>query len=500
MLTTKTARGASLLLVTSLVGRGMAMAAQLVTGLLLGAADFGIYASAVGIVGFAGLLRGGNAQSYLITLPPTNRRFRTGTVFWVSMGLYLVGLGPLIVAAPWVASWFDAPVLAPLIWIIAATTLGAPLRFILRARLNTRLRFGANAFATFLNDATTYPLTILLAWWLRSPIALALPVLIGSIVEAAYLARTCGPHPTDFAPRRRFVRPVLHHMRWLIAVAAMTSLWTSGDYFVAELLVPVTVLGTYYFGYQLAVQPGRLFNNTIMNVLVPVVRRVKHDRDRLRSAIRRLLGVGGFGIAVVNLSLLAGFSAAERLVWNGAWTDAEFAVQSLSIGLVFTSMFGIATSPFMAERRYRETLVCNLVRALGVVGGALIGSLVGGTVESISTWVTISMITTSLAGIWWTVDRYGGHGLGAIAHFVRCTAPVIVAGFLGAFVGDLVLDQLGPGRLAAIPAGLAAMAAYAIGLVVGLPAIPVEVREEFFRLTIAPLRRRLQRRDETQSS
>ncbi len=476
------------------------MAAQLVTGLLLGPEDFGIYASAVGIVGFAGLLRGGNAQSYLITLPPANRRFRTGTVFWVSMGLYLVGLGPLILAAPLVASWFDAPILAPLIWIIAATTLGAPLRFILRARLNSRLEFGPNAFATFLNDATTYPLTILLAWWLRSPVALALPVLLGSIVEAIYLSKVSRPHRADFSPRRRFVGPVLSHMKWLIAVAAMTSLWTSGDYFVAEMLVPVSVLGTYYFGYQLAVQPGRLFNNTIMNVLVPVVRRVKHDRDRLRSAIRRLLGVGGYGIAVVNLSLLAGFSAAERLVWNGTWSEAEFAVDSLSIGLVFTSMFGIATSPFMAERRYRETLICNIVRALGVVGGALTGSLLGGTVESISMWVAISMVVTSLGGIWWTVERYGGRGLEALFHFVRCTVPVIAVGFFGALVGDLVLDRMDPGRMSAIPAGLAAGAAYGLGLLLTLPVIPREVRQEVMNLMITPIRRRLQGRRPTQSS
>ena len=35
----------------------------------------------------------------------------------------------------------------------------------------------------------------------------------------------------------------------------MMSLWTSGDYAVAEFIVPAAILGTYYFGYQLGCSP-----------------------------------------------------------------------------------------------------------------------------------------------------------------------------------------------------------------------------------------------------
>lgn len=493
MLTKKAAFGTSLLLASSLTGRVMAMAAQFVAGLVLDPRDFGIYASAVGLVAIAGLLRGGNAQSYLVTLPPTNRRLRTGTVYWVSTALYLVGLLPLVIAAPWIAAWMEQPSLTPLIWVVALTTLGAPTRFVLRARLNTRLRFGANAIATFLNDGLTYLLTIVLAITLRSPMALALPVLLGSLVEVAYLARVAEPVKADFQPRRRFVGPILHQMRWLIAVAAMTSLWTSGDYFVAEFLVPVSVLGTYYFGYQLAVQPGRLFNNTVMNVLVPVVRRVRHDPERLRNAIRRLLGTGGFAIAIVNIGLVAGIEPIERLIWNGRWMSANLAVQCLSIGLVYTSMFGIASSPLLAERRYRDALVCNLLRAGGVVGGAAIGSLLGGTVASIAIWVAASMTVTSLAGIGWILRMYEVAITPVLVHLMRCTAPLAVAGLVAAVVGHEVMSGIGDGRLAAIPAGAAALAVYALGIVLVLPLLPGSTRTEVMSLAGAMLKSSLQR-------
>ena len=243
MLTRSAARGAGLTLVASLAGRVTAAVAQVVTGLFLLQDEFGYYASAIGLLAVAGLFRGGSIQLYLGTLAPSRRRFRTGTVFWVSMGLYLVGLVPLLVAAPAIADHLSAPSVVPLIWIITGTTLQVPIRSVLRARLNTRFRFGAGAVAQVVNDSIVSILTIVLAITLRNAMALAIPVFVGGLVEILLLFRMARPDSSDFLPRRRFVLPVLHHLRWLIGVSAMMSLWTSGDYMVAEFLVPTAGSG-----------------------------------------------------------------------------------------------------------------------------------------------------------------------------------------------------------------------------------------------------------------
>ncbi|MCP4894476.1 MAG: hypothetical protein GY911_11775, partial [Actinomycetales bacterium] len=109
MLTQHAARGASLMLVASLLGRVAALAAQIVTGWILVDDDFGLFATAIGIQAFAGVLQGGNALAYLVTLPPTGRRLRTGTVFALSNGFYLIGVVPMLVLAPSLAAHFEAP-------------------------------------------------------------------------------------------------------------------------------------------------------------------------------------------------------------------------------------------------------------------------------------------------------------------------------------------------------------------------------------------------------
>jgi hypothetical protein len=240
---------------------------------------------------------------------------------------------------------------------------------------------------------------------------------------------------------------VIFQLRWLVAVSAMMSLWTNGDYFIAEFLVPTAVLGGYYFGYQLAVQPGRLFNVSVLNVLVPVVRRVAHDQARLQSALRRMLGLGGFAITTLNVALLAMIEPIERVVWAGRWSETVPAVQMLAIGLSFASIFNIATAPFMAQRRYRDALLCHALRAVGVVGGAAAGSVLGATISSIAGWVSASMAITAVIGIAWVLRDYGVRAMPVVGHMFRCTLPPIVSAIAAALVGSMVLDAAGDGRV-----------------------------------------------------
>lgn len=491
MLTRSAARGAGLTLAASMVGRVAAMAAQILTGLLLVEDDFGVYAAAIGLLAVAGLTRGGSPQSYLVTLPPARRRYRTGTVFWVSMGLYLIGIVPLLVAAPALAEHLETPSLVPLVWVVSGTTLLVPARSVLRARLNAEFRFGAGALAQLVNDVIVYSLTIGLAVLLRNAMALALPVLLGGIVEIALLARMARPHRCDFILRPRLLLPVLHQLRWLVAVSAMMSLWTSGDYFVAEFLVPTAVLGGYYFGYQLAVQPGRLFNVSILNVLVPVVRRVAHDPARLQSALRRMVGVGGFAITALNVALLAMIAPIEQFVWAGRWAETVTAVQVLAIGLSFASIFNIATAPFMAQRRYRDALLCNALRAVGVVGGAAVGSVLGGTITSIAAWVSASMAVASTIGIMWVLRDYGVRAWPVIGHMMRCCLPPIAAAAISAWIGDMVLGATGEGRLAAAAALLASGGAFALTAPASLLLLPRATRHQLFDLLPRRIRSRL---------
>ena len=496
MLTRQAARGASLMLAASLTGRGAALGAQVVTGLLLSQEDFGIFAAAIGVQAIAGLLRGADAQSYLVTLPPARRRFRTGTVFWVSMCLYLLGLVPMLAAAPELGRHFEDDRIVALLWILGGTMCVSPFRYVLRARVNAELKFGSNAIATLVNNFATYPLQILIAIVYRDPVALALPVLVGSIAEVIYLWAVARPHRCDFIPRRRFVLPVIRELRWLLCVAAMMSLWTSGDKTVAEFLVPTAVLGTYFFGYQLAIQPGRLFSTTVMNVLIPVVRRVSHDPIRLRGAIRRLIGTGGFAVAGINLTLLALIGPLERLVWDGRWAEAVVAVQVLAAALAYTSILGIATAPFLAERRYAESLVINGIRAVGVIGGALVGSLASGTVAGISSWVAACMAISGIGGIAWIMGRYQVPAVPVLGHLARCTVPLLVAGAVAAWAGNVMLDWMGEGRWAAIPALLAGGVTYSVLAAVSATILPADTRREVVGLAMGPVRRVLGRRSQ----
>ena len=139
------------------------------------------------------------------------------------MCLYLLGLVPMLAAAPELGRHFEDDRIVALLWILGGTMCVSPFRYVLRARVNAELKFGSNAIATLVNNFATYPLQILIAIVYRDPVALALPVLVGSIAEVIYLWAVARPHRCDFIPRRRFVLPVIRELRWLLCVAAMMS-------------------------------------------------------------------------------------------------------------------------------------------------------------------------------------------------------------------------------------------------------------------------------------
>ena len=489
MLTHHAARGASLMLAASLLGRVAALAAQIVTGWVLLDEEFGLFATAIGILAFAGLLQGGNALAYLVTLPPAGRRLRTGTVFTLSNGFYLIGVVPMLWLAPSLAVYFNEPDLTFLLWIMAATMMLSPVRFVLRARINSRLAFGTGAVATIINNICMYPLTIVLAIVFRDVTSLAIPVLIGSIAEIIFLWIKSRPSADDFRPRIRLVWPLIRQFRWLLLGAAMTTLFNRGDYMAAEFLVETSVLGVYYFGYQLAIQPGQVFTNTVLNIIVPVVKRLSHDRVRLTSALRRLLGTGGFAIAFVNLGMLAIIPPLERLIWAGKWSNTVLTVQLVSIGITYTTILGIGTSPLMAERRYKESVICGLVRATGIVGGAVFGSIVWGSVDGIAASVCGGMLLSAFVGIALVLHWYDVPFTSSIVHILRSTVPLLGASILAATIGVWTMDRLEPGRLDSALALIAAGLSYLALAVGSVTLIPSETRSEIVRLLPNPIRR-----------
>ncbi len=491
MLTQRTARGVGLLLAAGILGRVAALAAQVVAGWVLLDRDFGAFAMAIGIAAVAGLLRGGQVNTYLLSLPASRRRRRVGTVFWLSMAIYLAGVVPMVLLGPLIAERLGEPRLPVLLWLLAAVMMLVPLRYVLRSRASARLDFATNAKAETINSLVNYStMALLVAAW-RHPAALAAAPLAGAVAESAYLWAKARPALADFIPRRRFVKPLLYRLRWLLATAAMVSLWEGGDYFVAEFLVSAAVLGTYYFAYQLAMQPGRVIASSISDVLVPVVRRLVHEPARLHGAAQRLLAAGAFAIAVVNAALAAVIAPLEQAIWAGKWAEAVPVVQLLCASLVYSSVFGMLMAPLAAERRYARRFAGEGLRAAAIVAGAAVGSLAFGSAAGIGACVAAAVTVASLAG---TAAVMRGYGLGPLAvasSLLASTVPVLLAGAAAAILADRLLPILGPGRGGALLAAAAAGIAYLLLCGVAVLALPRRTREELLRLLPGPLRRLL---------
>jgi O-antigen/teichoic acid export membrane protein len=490
MLASHASRGAFFLIGANIFSRVIAIFAQLVTGLILTENDFGIYAAAIGIQSMAAITNGGRTQQYLLSLTPATAKRRAGTIWVVSTVLFLLGVIPALALAPWLAEWLDIPQLVPLLWILSGSTLLNPAKATLRALLNIDLKFGRAASADLIGVTTVYTLTIVLAILLRNPLALAIPIFAAHVLETGVLLYWVRPKRQDFRIRLDLFAPLLYRIRWLIGLAIFTALWMQGDFFVAEFLVTPAVLGVYYFAYQLAVQPGRFLNVSLMNVLVPIIRRAGTDSNNLKRSLARLLATGSIAIAGMNFALFAGVGPLERLLWNSKWAAAVLPVQVLLAGLTVSALLGVCASVLLAGQRYKDALVCEGLKAFGVISGAVIGGLVVGSAFSLAVSVSLGLALASVLGLVYLVRRLDGTLTSLIqALMVGPLLGLILA--MGANLAGMSAMDLLDGRSGGALGFSVAAIVYLIEWLIALRLLPPSLRDDFLQLVPARIRQLL---------
>ena len=143
----------------------------------------------------------------------------------------------------------------------------------------------------------------------------------------------------------------------------------------------------------------------------------------------------------------------------------------------------------MAERRYRENVICGGLRAVAVVGGAAFGAIVWGSVNGISGSVSVAMTVAAAVGTALVFHWHGIPVLSGMIHLIRSTVPLVGAAILTAVIGHEVMESLEPGRVGAGIALMTAGVAYGVLSILSMAIIPADTRSEVFRLLPAQIRR-----------
>ena len=367
---------------SAIFGRFATALAQVIAAFYLSPAEFGVYATGMGVLIVTGLLRGGGTGNHFLTMKLDEFRSDGGRFLRVALLFGALGAALSIAVATPVASSFastkDYPEsqLRNVIMVLGINVLVATAGTYPRARMGSQLRFTELSTVDVCSGAVKLGATWLLASAGWSVLALAAPLLIASLVENAWSWPRCGLVSSELRTPRGWFKPTLHELRLPLVMAILATLNSQTDTLVGSVLLPVTVIGYYFFATQIASQPASVIANSLRSILAPVTAAVRGDPARERASIRDTFAMAMVFAPLVSMALPAVFESFERAVWGGKWSDSRWPIFILAGTMVYPTAVQLISAPISGLRDWKSAIRLDASRAISKIAGAGLASAI----------------------------------------------------------------------------------------------------------------------------
>lgn len=418
------------------LAKGAAFIAQIVLGWLLLQEDFGLYFTALAVAGFVQVMRDGGVREVLVQRGAAAYANLAGPVFWLALAMNVAAGAILAGLAPVIAGLYEEPRLTPLLLVIAVSLPLSTPAAILLAKLRIDLRFGVVSRISIVSAIARHGGTIALAYWLKSPMAFVLPLILVAVVEWAWAwwaTREERP-PWMKAARVREWIGLLKAGYWMIVQTLANVLLDVGSFAVLGLIVTQAVVGTYGFAFNWIAQVGVLLSFNMQQVLFPALTRVQDDPARLRDATLRSLRALMLVAAISCLGLAAVMEPLEKLLWHGKWEAAVVPVMVLGVFFAFRVSFGLCAAVLMAAGRFRAFSFLTMAEGVGVMAAGAIGAAIHGDATGIAMWTGAQLAIGRLVA---TVIVLKPLGIGA-GEVLRAGVPAWLLATLAAAAAVMV--------------------------------------------------------------
>lgn len=389
-------QGMSWMLLATIVSKVAASVAQVLLGWWLLPEHFRNFAMATTIAGVLMGAKDGGIPNYLNKKGSGEYESLKGPCFWMC-GAYNSAAAMLMALAAFpLAIVYEDPKLAPMLWVIAVSLpLGTPAAM-LQAKLRLELRFKALSFLMAMSIILRQVLTVVFAKLGMQEMSLTVPVVVTALFDSAAAWWMCNSRPWTRSAEISRWRGIFSETKWLIngTVANFTIDW--GPYLLLGKMLSHSMMGYYFFAYQITAQVGTLLAFNLQVVLMPVLAKLNTEPDRQRSAFVRALR----GLTLVASFLCMGIASVmhplEHLLWRGKWADAVGAVVVFGIFYPWRVGFAVTCAAMQAQGRFKFQSMTAWFEGIALMLAAAIGAWMDASATSVAWWTGACVMVTRL--------------------------------------------------------------------------------------------------------
>lgn len=366
---------------SAVFGRAATALSQVIAAFYLSPQEFGVYATGTGVLTITGILRGGGSGNHLQSMRPEEferdggRFLRYGAAFALITLVVTTAIAWPVAGAFAATKGYSETDLRNVILILGGSLCVLIVGQYPRARMASSLRFGELSVIDTCSGALKLGLTAALAASGFGALALAVPMLGISLFENFWTWPRCRLTMSEWSAPSGWFGTTLTEMRLPMVVAILATINMQADTLIGSVMLPVQVIGFYFFASQLAAQPAMLVATSLRSMLSPATASVRGDAERERASIRDTFSVGMVFAPLVSMSVPAVYDSFERAVWQGKWAESRWGVFILSLALAYPTVVQLLAAPFSGIRDWGATIRLDAGRAFSKVAGAALASI-----------------------------------------------------------------------------------------------------------------------------
>jgi O-antigen/teichoic acid export membrane protein len=288
------------------------------------------------------------------------------TVWTASVFRGLVLSTALLLAAPHLSRFFDAPAATPVIRVVAISVLLRDLENVGVIVFQRELRFGRYFVLEVTGVLVDLVVSIVSAVLLGSVWALVLGLLVERLVRVvvSYLIHPYRPG-LDFDLSR--ASRLFSYGKWLSLSYVLIFVGSRGDDAVVGKVLGTTALGLYQLAYKLSQLAVTETTYVIEKAAFPAYARLQGQADRLRSAYFRIVSISVALSMPAALSIMVLGGDFVRIFLGDRWLPMIPAVRLLAVAALAKSIASTGSPLFKGAGRPRFEFNMQLARAVTVV-------------------------------------------------------------------------------------------------------------------------------------
>lgn len=357
------------------VTRGVSLGKTAIVARFLSPTQFGLFGIATLLLSFVEVITETGVNVFLIQQKKdTSEYYSSAWIVSILRGIIIAAV--MIIAASFVANFFNAPEATKLLYIMSLVPLIRGFINPAVITLQKELLFKKEFFFRSVVLTIEIVATILLLLISPTPESLIWGLVIGVISEVILSYIVISPRPI-FLYNKGYISELIHHGKWITGATIFNYGFERGDNFIVGRMLGAQSLGIYDMAYRFSMLPITEISDVINKVAFPVYVKIADDYARLRRAFLKTIGAIAVLVTCIGLFIIAFTDPLVRIILGEQWISVIPILKILAV-LGIIRAVSLSISSFLLSLRKQKYLTFTTFIGLS---GMLIT-----IVPAISTW------------------------------------------------------------------------------------------------------------------